>query len=131
MVRAQAKLLTCPTWYVAVDDDPGSIVGCGGWTPERPGTGEREPGVGHLRHFATRPDQVRRGVGRAILAACLSSARAAGVTRLDAYSTRAAVEFYAALGMQTLGELAIEMPDPAAPGQVLEFPAVHMQLELG
>jgi GNAT superfamily N-acetyltransferase len=133
MTRAQAKLLTCPTWYVAVaaDEERGeSILGCGGWTPERPGTGELEPGVGHLRHFGTHPEHLRRGVGRAIVAACLSSARADGLTRLECYSTRAAVSFYAALGLQTLAQLELEMPDPARPGQMLGFPAVHMRLDL-
>jgi len=53
MVRANPKLLASGTYYVATADD-GLVVGCGGWTSEKPGTSETEPGVGHLRHFAVR-----------------------------------------------------------------------------
>jgi GNAT superfamily N-acetyltransferase len=97
MTRANPALLSSGTYYVA-ETERRRIVGCGGWTLERPGTGEIEPGLGHVRHFATHPDWIGRGVGRSIYAACARAARAADVTRFECYSSLNAEGFYAALG---------------------------------
>ncbi|MFO7565976.1 MAG: GNAT family N-acetyltransferase [Enhygromyxa sp.] len=129
MTRANPKLLACPTWFVAVDES-GEILGCGGWTRERPGTNEIEPQVGHVRHFGTHVDHLRRGVARAIAAETLASARAAGIVRLEAYSTLVAERFYAALGFQRIAPMSVPMPRLDRPGELVEFPALHMRCEL-
>ena len=95
MTRANPVLLAAGTFYV-VDDD--GIVGCGGWTFERPGTGEVEADLAHLRHFAVHPRHVRRGIGRALLEHSLLAATAAGARRFECYATRVSEPFYAALG---------------------------------
>ena len=52
MTQANATLISARTYYLAVSDN-GLVVGCGGWTRERPGSGEVEPALAHIRHFAT------------------------------------------------------------------------------
>jgi N-acetylglutamate synthase-like GNAT family acetyltransferase len=129
MTRAQPKLLACPTWYVAVDAS-GRVIGCGGWTRERPGTGEIEPKLGHVRHFGTDVDHTRQGIARAIANETLSTARAAGIEQLECYSTLAAETFYAALGFRTIATITVPMPRLDRPGTFVDFPSVLMSCEL-
>jgi N-acetylglutamate synthase-like GNAT family acetyltransferase len=110
MIRANPSLLGSGTYYVA-EDAAGLVVGCGGWTRERPGTKTVEPRLGHLRHFGTHPAWVRRGVGKAIYGACEAAARAAGVSTFEAYSSLNAEKFYRALGFERIREMDIEF-DP-------------------
>lgn len=120
MIRAQPALLESGTYYVAVSSG-GTIVGCGGWTRERPGDHVIQHGVGHIRHFGTHPGWARRGVGRAIYSRCETDAREAGVIEMECYSSLNAEAFYAAIGFEKIGRL--EMP--MAEGVVL--PSVHMR----
>jgi|SRR5690554_775043 len=130
MIRASPTLLECETWFVALSER-GEIVGCGGWTRARPGTGEREPGLGHVRHFGTHVDHVRRGIARAIAMKMLTTARAAGVTHLECYSTLAAERFYASLGFRAREAITIPIPRLDRPGEFVEFPSVLMRCDLG
>ena len=106
MTRANPALLSCGTYYVA--ESAGVVVGCGGWTRERPGTATVEAGLGHVRHFGTHPGWIRRGVGRAIYARCESDARAAGVEAFEAMSTLNGESFYRALGFERIREIDVE-----------------------
>lgn len=119
MTRAQPALLSAGTYFVAETVD-GHLVGCGGWTKERPGNGELAPGLGHIRHFATHPDWISRGIGRAIYALCEIQARAAGVERFECYASLNAEEFYTALGFTPARRFDLEM------GEGLKFPSVLM-----
>src|SRR5688572_20469091 len=74
MTKPNPSLLASGTYYLA-ESPGGRIVGSGGWTLERPGTRVIEPGVAHIRHFATDPSWAKRGVGRAIYDRCESAAR--------------------------------------------------------
>src|SRR5260370_30739905 len=74
LTRTNPALLDSGTYYLA-ERGPGNLVGCGGWTTARPGSGEIIEGEAHLRHFATHPEWVRRGVAASLLAPCLSEAR--------------------------------------------------------
>src|SRR5687767_6540156 len=65
IVRPNPRLLGCGTYYVAIED--GDYLGCGGWTPAKHGPdADPTPGLGSIRHFATHPDHLRRGVGSAM-----------------------------------------------------------------
>ncbi len=119
MTRAQDRLLTCGTWFVAELAD-GRVGGCGGWTPERPGTGAREPGLAHVRHFATDPAMTGRGIGRALLERSIAEATEAGFDRLESFSTLTAVPFYARFGFRTVERVDVAM------GPDLAFPSVRM-----
>jgi GNAT superfamily N-acetyltransferase len=119
MSRANPKLLASGTYYVA--ETGGAAAGCGGWTIEKPGSGEVVDGIGHIRHFATHPAHLRKGIARLLLEQCLAEARAAGVRTMMCQSTLPAEPFYAAAGFRRIGVIEIEM----APGVLL--PAVEMQ----
>lgn len=108
MAKANPTLLASGTYYVA-DAAGQGIVGCGGWSRERPGTGETEAGRAHIRHFGTHPDWLGRSVGRAIFQACLDDARAAGIRRFECYSSLNAEGFYAALGFEAVRRTTIPM----------------------
>jgi GNAT superfamily N-acetyltransferase len=108
MTRANASLLGSGTYYMA-ELSTGLVVGCGGWTLERPGTGTVEPHVGHIRHFATHPDWTRRGVGRAIYRQCENAARSAGVMAFECYSSLNAKSFYSALGFESVREIDVDL----------------------
>lgn len=116
--RAQPRLLSCGTYYVAREGD--QIVGAGGWTMAAPGGARTRPRTGHIRHVVTDHTRTRQGIGRALMGRIFETAQAAGVVRLDAQATRTAVPFYRAMGFEILGEIDV----PLRPGIV--FPAVLM-----
>jgi len=118
--RAQPALLASGSYWLAERD--GAVVGAGGWTSAAPGRGGGTAGQGHIRHVVTDDRVTRQGIGRAVLAAAMAQARAAGVTRLNCLSTLTAVPFYRALGFDVDGPVTI----PLGPG--IDFPAVAMRL---
>lgn len=121
--RANPKLLTSGTYYVA-ESGSREIIGCGGWTRDRPDTENVEDMVGHVRHFATHPDWTGRGIGRAIHDRSRRQAVEAGITRFICYASLNAVPFYAALGFRAIRR--IDVPIAADIG----FPAMLMEREL-
>lgn len=123
MTRAHPGLLASGTYYV-VTAGGGGPVGCGGWSVERPGSGETAPGLGHVRHFAVHPDWIRRGVGSALLARCVAEAAARDIVRFECNSSLAAVTFYRALGFAIIRPVEVEL----APGVM--FAGVLMEKQL-
>ncbi len=123
MTTANRKLLGSGTYYVVQATD-GEIIGAGGWTHDRPGTGELTPGLAHIRHFATHPDHTGKGIGRTIYDQCQSAARAEGITQLECYASLNAEPFYAALGFERVRPVAVPM------GPDLAFPSVLMHREI-
>lgn len=120
MTQANPKLLSSGTFYLCESKDQ-HIVGCGGWTRERPGSGEVIPERGHIRHFATHPDWVGRGIGRAIYDRCEEEARLAGIRQFECFASLNAEGFYASLGFETVGRIEVQMaPD-------LTFPSILME----
>ncbi|KMW56325.1 acetyltransferase, GNAT family [Candidatus Rhodobacter oscarellae] len=115
--KAQPALLRSGTYYVAETAD-GTLIGAGGWTRGR------RRGSADIRHVITDASQVRRGVGRAIVARVFEEARAAGVTALQCKSTRTAVPFYEAMGFKALDAFEMEL----RPG--IHFPAIQMHRSL-
>ena len=122
ITKASPTLLASGTYFVAeAGTESKLLVGCGGWTHERPGTGELVEGLGHIRHFGVHPNWIGRALGRSIYAACERQARAAGVTRFECYSSLNAEGFYAALGFVVSGRMEIEL------GPGLTLPSVLMK----
>ncbi len=114
MSKANPVLLESGRYYVAETAD-GRIIGAGGWSVERPGSTEVIDGLAHVRHFATDPRWIGRGVATAILTRCSNDAAAAGARTMEAYSTLSAVNFYQALGFVTVGTFDVQSgawPDP-------------------
>jgi GNAT superfamily N-acetyltransferase len=120
MTRANPKLLASGRYYVARDSD-GAVIGCGGWTPERPGTTESSPGIGHIRHFGTHPDWIGCGIGRAIYQHCEDQARAEGITVLECYASLNGVPFYTALGFVALAPIMVRLAN------IADLPSLHMR----
>jgi len=120
--RVQPGLVASGSYFVA--ELGGRIVAAGGWTPARPGTGQRDPGRGNIRHVVTDDRMVRRGIGRRLMAHVIADARGAGCTWLHCLSTRTAVPFYAALGFVAGREVTVPV------GGAVPFPAIEMRREL-
>lgn len=116
---AQPGLLESGTYYVAETSDE-VIIGCGGWTRERPGSSDITANVGHIRHFGVHPDWARRGVATAIYRRCRNDARDAGLSRFECYSSLNGEAFYAAQGFRPLARIELDMSNG------LRFPCVHM-----
>ena len=123
MIKANPKLLASGTYYVA-EAEQGNLVGCGGWTAANPESGEITEGEAHIRHFATHPEWVRRGIGTTLLARCLSEARSTGTRKLYCCSTLNAERFYRASGFDTVGPIEVPM------GPSLAFPGILMSREV-
>lgn len=119
MTKANPRLLSCGTFHVAVEPG-GEIVGCGGWTFERPGSGERTDGAGHIRHFATHPGWTRCGVGRALVQRCVDEALGNGLEFLECQSSLVAESFYRAQGFVAIEDIEIELaPNVMFPGVLM------------
>jgi GNAT superfamily N-acetyltransferase len=99
LTRANPALLASGRYYLAHTTDKRAIA-VGGWSHERPGTGEIVAGLAHLRHFGTHPDWTGHSIGRRIYARCEREARHEGVTAFECYSSLNAEGFYAALGFE-------------------------------
>lgn len=121
------ELLTCGTWYVVEDPRDGRLTGCGGWTFRQPAQTEGGKKVPHLRHFATRADMVRKGVGRAIWNRSwedIAKLSAEGTkTPLEVFSTLTAEPFYTSVGFQKVKELTLPIAKDC------DFPCVLMRRE--
>ena len=122
MSKANPKLLASGTYFVAEVD--GTAGACGGWTFDKPGSGELVDGVAHIRHLATHPDYLRRGLARMLIERCLSEARAQGARLVKTQSTLPAERFYASAGFSRVGPIEVAM----GPGVLL--PAIEMKLLL-
>ena len=120
MTTANTDLLRSGTFYV-IQNGGGPALGCGGWTKERPGSGEISDGLAHLRHFATHPDWIGHGIGRIIYSQCEADARLAGVGSFEVYSSLNAEQFYTALGFVAEEQFDVVMSAD------LMFPSVRMR----
>ena len=119
MTGANAMLLASGKYYVA-ENDTGTPIACGGWSIAPPGSGEITHGEGHIRHFATHPEWVSRGIGSALLARCIDDARPLTRT-LHCFSSLNAESFYRACGFETIGPVDVPM------GPTLKFPCILMK----
>jgi GNAT superfamily N-acetyltransferase len=102
------QLIADGGYFIAEID--GQLAGSGGWS--RRATlygGDHSAGrdarlldpasePARVRAMYTHPDFTRRGVGRAVLAACQDAARASGFTRLELMATLSGLPLYSAAG---------------------------------
>ncbi|MEE7476114.1 GNAT family N-acetyltransferase [Methylobacterium hispanicum] len=119
MTRANRELLSSGLYHV-VEVEFGQIVGCGGWSFADPATRAVETGIGHIRHFATHPDWLGRGIGRMIYDRCAAQAIERGLAHFTCWSSLNGQGFYAALGFVPVREV------EALLGGRVPFPAVEM-----
>ena len=113
--------------YLIVEID-GRAAGCGGWSRRATlyggdhATDLREPQLldpateaARVRAMYTHPDFVRRGVGRAELAACEAAARAAGFARAELMATLAGEPLYRRCGYAEIERTTASVGDVAVP----------------
>jgi N-acetylglutamate synthase-like GNAT family acetyltransferase len=107
ITKANPVLLASGTYYLT--QIGGVLVGCGGWSKEAPGSGELKGGMAHIRHFATHPDWLRRGIARTLLLRCFREASMAGISSLECHSSSVAVDFYLATGFRVVGPMEMKL----------------------
>lgn len=119
MIEANPKLISTDRFYIVEQQQ--SVIGCGGWSFDTPGTGEIIDGVAHIRHFAVDPEHGRKGIGQAIFQQCAKKASDAGAKTFQAFSSLNAEPFYQRMGLDRLKLINVQM------GQEIEFPVVFME----
>jgi GNAT superfamily N-acetyltransferase len=131
---ADTDLILDGTYFVA--EGGGALVGCGGWSRRRTlfggdryaarDSGELDPATepARIRAFFVHPAHARKGVGRAILAACEAAAGAYGFRALELMATLPGLKLYRACGYEGAERVAYELGD----GVSIEF--VPMRKEL-
>lgn len=124
------QLIRDGTYFVA--EQEGRMVGCGGWSRRKTLFGgdartDREPGeldpavdAAKIRAFFIDPDHARKGIGRAILDACETAARAAGFQRFEMMATLPGVRLYRACGYVALENVSYPL------GEGVSIPFVRM-----
>lgn len=122
MLKIDARLLTSGRYFLARAGNV--IAGCGGWSTNAPGNSPESDLTGHIRHFATRPEVMGKGIGGSILERCVSEAAASGMKKLKCFSSLAAEGFYARHGFQRLDTVNVML------GSGAYFPAVLMERDL-
>ncbi|MBT9384697.1 GNAT family N-acetyltransferase [Pseudooceanicola sp. CBS1P-1] len=119
--RPRPGVLTCGTYFIAEIDE--RVLAGGGWTDASPLGAPGRTGEAHIRHVATDPDAIRRGLGRRVIGRVMRSARAAGVRVLHVQATLTSAPFYAALGFEPRAGIELRLPNG------LLFPAIQMRWE--
>ena len=127
------QLIEDRTYFVAVPvDQPGLIVGCGGWSnrktlfgsdhgPNRQDTFlNPRTDAAKIRAIFVHPQWARRGLGTLILQHCEEAAQRAGFSILEMGSTLTGVPLYTLKGYLPRKTVAVPLPN----GETL--PVVHM-----
>jgi len=123
IAKAKPELLTSGSYFLTVTLE-NAVIGAGGWTKERPGSGEIEPGTAHIRHVATHPDWTGQGVGWMLIDHIVNEAREQGIRCFECYSSLNAVDFYTKLGFLKVRPIDIPM------GSDLVMPSFLMERTL-
>ena len=78
------------------------MIAAGGWTASAPAGSGLVAGVGHIRHFATDPNHLRKGAARLLMARVVAEARLKGIGRLECISSLPAESFYRSVGFSVV-----------------------------
>ena len=123
-------LIADGTYFVA--EHEGRIIGCGGWSKRKSVFGGDRARSGmdalidsstdpaRIRAFFIHPNWARRGIGKALLAACEASIIAAGFTRAELVATLAGEPLYSTGGYAVIERYEVPMRDG------LTLPVVRM-----
>jgi len=132
---ADSQLVADGTYFV-VQNESGSIVGCGGWSKRKTLFGgdhwsgrqdallDPATDPAKIRAFFIHPQWSRRGIASLILKTCEDRAAAAGFRKLEMGATLTGVPLYAAHGYAPTNRIEVPLPN----GQVL--PVVQMEKTL-
>ncbi|MEV8441142.1 GNAT family N-acetyltransferase [Actinosynnema sp. NPDC051121] len=121
LAEPDAVLVDDGTYFV--HEVEGEVVACGGWSKrdklytgsgDRPGDGRLlDPAVepARVRAMFVRGDWTRRGLGRAVLDACVGDAKAAGFRSLVLMATLPGVPLYRSFGFREVNRARVPLPD--------------------
>lgn len=141
-VAASARVMGLDTQLVAdrtylVAEIDGQIAGCGGWSARATLYGGDDsvvprdaalltPGrdAARVRAMYTDPRFARRGVGRAVIAACEDAATAAGFTATELMATLSGEPLYRAVGYQPVEQVVDDVDG-------VGVPLIRMRKQLG
>ncbi|MEC5215976.1 GNAT superfamily N-acetyltransferase [Actimicrobium sp. GrIS 1.19] len=130
-----SQLIVDGTMYLAREH--GQLIGCGAWSARQTLYGgdqvagrldrrlDPATDAARIRAFFVHPAHARRGIGRALLAACEQAAMAAGYCRAELVGTLPGVPLYTALGYIAVAPVEIDL------GQGLTLPCQKMVKQLG
>ncbi|HKR61948.1 MAG TPA: GNAT family N-acetyltransferase [Pyrinomonadaceae bacterium] len=122
------------TYFVA--DSSAMLIGCGGWSKRKTLFGgdqftgrdssELDPKLeaAKIRAFFVHPGYARKGIGRAILSACESEARAYGFRSIELMATLPGLKLYRACGYRGDKRVEYEIGD----GVSIEFVPMRKDL---
>ena len=132
---ADTQIIADGTYFVAEED--GVVVACGGWSRRATLYGgdqakaAEDPlldparDAARIRAFFVHPGWARRGLGSAIMRACMSAAREAGFRRMELGATLPGVPLYRAFGFREEARIDATLPDG------IRLPIVRMVREIG
>jgi GNAT superfamily N-acetyltransferase len=121
VAQLDMRLIEDGTYFV--HEAGGELVACGGWSRRNKLFSGRGAGTdddrlldprsepARVRAMFVRSDWTRRGLGRAILDACESAARAEGFTSMVLGATRPGEPLYRAFGFREVERFPMTMPD--------------------
>jgi GNAT superfamily N-acetyltransferase len=128
-------LIVDGTYFVA--ESSGTLIGCGGWSKRKTLFGgdrfanrdssELDPKTeaAKIRAFFVHPQCARKGIGKAILAACETEARACGFRSIELMATLPGVRLYRACGYEGDERARYEIGD----GVTIEFVPMRKDLQ--
>jgi N-acetylglutamate synthase-like GNAT family acetyltransferase len=121
--KSRPELLKSGTFFLA-SSESNNVIGCGGWTIENPTNKEINNKIGHIRHFATHPDYIRKGVARKIYKTCRIQAKEKNIEFFECFSTLNAEKFYQSLGFETIKSTSVPLTEE------IMFPCLLMRQSL-
>jgi GNAT superfamily N-acetyltransferase len=108
--------------YFAIEHE-NRIIACGGWSKRRTLFGGDQTKSGpdplldpvtesaRIRAFFVHPSMARRGLGRQLMAACISASKQAGFSSLELAATMPGEPLYLACGFVVLERFDLNLPD--------------------
>jgi GNAT superfamily N-acetyltransferase len=119
------QLIDDRTYFVI--EEEGSVIACGGWSARAKlfsGPADQDSASGYsevarIRAMFVDPAHARRGLGRRILDAAESAARAAGFTTFELMATLPGVPLYEVCGYSVVERTTFELPDGVRLGGVV------------
>lgn len=102
------------TAFIATDDESGDVLASGGvWIQEvQPRPGHPLTMWGYVLSIYTEPAARRRGLGRAVVDACIAHAREAGCTRCCLHASDEGRPLYDQLGFEPTEEMWLDLRPP-------------------
>lgn len=129
-----SQLIEDGTYFVIVHD--GQIVACGGWSKRSTlfGGDQTKKGLdplldpandpARIRAFFVHPSMARQGLGRQLMAACITAAKECGFCSLELVATLPGEPLYRASGFSVVERFELHLPES------IRVPVARMRLAI-